>query len=40
MSTKKKNTYTNSKKRMAFLQGDGVFAQMFRMIFFGTAKQK
>ena len=40
MTTKKKDSYNNAKKRVPFLQGDSVFAQMFRMIFFGADKQK
>ncbi len=40
MTTKKKDSYKNAKKRVPFLQGDSVFAQMFRMIFFDADKQK
>ncbi len=36
----KKDSYKQARKRVPFLQGNSVFAQMLRIVFFGTSKTK
>lgn len=36
----KTDSYKQGKKRVSFLQRDNVFAQMFRIVLFGTSKTK